>query len=101
LTLTLGQAADLSNKPTAQELAARVPELTLRTEPAHREAFVELGPAVQIEPAHWQLISESMRGWVDEHAAHASGLGARLIYIADASTPKDRGPDCDFALPLG
>jgi hypothetical protein len=28
------------------ELAARYPELTLRTEPAHDEAFVKLGPAL-------------------------------------------------------
>jgi DNA-binding transcriptional MerR regulator len=84
----------------AQELAARVPELTLRTEPAHREAFVQLGPAIQIEPAHWPVISESLQGWVEEHAAQPSGLGVRLIYIAGADTPKDQGPDGEFALPL-
>jgi DNA-binding transcriptional MerR regulator len=84
----------------AQELAARVPELTLRTEPAHQEAFVELGSGLQIEAAHWQLVSESIRGWVDEHSAEPSDLGARIVYLADASTPKGQGPDCDFALPL-
>jgi DNA-binding transcriptional MerR regulator len=84
----------------AQELAALAPELTLRAEPAHREAFVELGPGLQVEPAHWQLVSESMHGWVGEHTAQPSELGARIVYLADAGTPKDQGPDCDFALPL-
>lgn len=84
----------------ARELAALVPELTLRIEPAHREAFVELGPGLQIEPAHWHLISESMHAWVAEHAVQPGDLGVRLIYLANANTPKEQGPDCDFALPL-
>ena len=33
----------------AEELAAQFPELTLRVEPAHREAYVDLGPGEQIE----------------------------------------------------
>jgi hypothetical protein len=28
----------------AAEIAARFPDLTLRTEPAHQEAFIHLGP---------------------------------------------------------
>lgn len=84
----------------APELAAEVPELSLRTEPAHREAFIELGPGTQVEAAQWQLISESMHGWVEEHAARPSELGARITYVADAGTPRDRGPDCEFALPI-
>jgi DNA-binding transcriptional MerR regulator len=84
----------------APELAARVPELTLRTEPAHREAFVRLGPVIQIEPAHWQVISESLQSWVEEHAVRVGDLGVRLVYVAGPDTPKDRGPDGEFALPL-
>jgi hypothetical protein len=84
----------------AQELAAMVPELTLRTEPAHREACIHLGPGGEIEPAQWQLVSESMRAWVHEHAATMAELGARITYFADASTDRAAGPDCDFALPL-
>jgi hypothetical protein len=84
----------------AQELAARVPELTLRTEPAHREAFVQLGSVIQLEPAQWPVISESLQGWVEEHGAQASPLGVRLIYVANARTPEDRGPDGEFAVPL-
>ena len=36
---------------------ATFPELTLRTEPAHREAFVSLGQATQVSSAQWQLVS--------------------------------------------
>lgn len=84
----------------AEELAARVPRLTLRTEPAHREAVIELGLATRIEPAQWQLISESMRGWVEEHAVQPGDLGVRVVYRWDGSTAMEQGPDCDFAMPL-
>jgi len=85
----------------AQELAALVPELTLRTEPAHREAFLELGPALKVEEAHWPVISESLRGWVERNAAAPSALGLRLVYrFAPATTPREQGPDLEFALPL-
>jgi hypothetical protein len=33
----------------AEELAAQFPELTLRIEPAHREAYIDLGPGGQID----------------------------------------------------
>ncbi|MGA2927260.1 MAG: hypothetical protein ABSG43_14945 [Solirubrobacteraceae bacterium] len=35
----------------AEQLALDVPELVLRSEPAHREAFIHLGPGGQVEPA--------------------------------------------------
>jgi DNA-binding transcriptional MerR regulator len=84
----------------AEELAVEVPELVLRNEPAHREAFIHLGPGRQIEPAQWQLISQSMHGWVEEHAVQPSELGARITYLADPTTPEGQGPDCDFAIPI-
>jgi DNA-binding transcriptional MerR regulator len=84
----------------ADELAAQVGELTLRTEPAHREAFVHLGPAMQVEPARWPLISETLRGWVAEHREQPSSLGFRAIYVANDETPKEQGPDLDVAVPL-
>ena len=84
----------------AEELAGQYPELTLRTEPAHREAFVTLGYGTEITPAQWQLASESLHAWGEEHAARPSALGMRITYLA--STPPDttRGPECDFAVPL-
>ena len=84
----------------AEQLAVEVPELVLRNEPAHREAFIHLGPGGQIEPAQWQLISQSMQRWVEEHSAQPSQLGARITYLADPTTPENQGPDCDFAIPI-
>lgn len=84
----------------ADELAGGFPELTLRTEPAHREAFVALGRGLEMRPAQWQLVSESMRTWATEHAARPSALGMRITYIAGTPPDERRGPDCDFAVPL-
>lgn len=84
----------------AEQLAAEVPELGLRDEPAHREAFIHLGPGGQIEPAQWQLIAQSLHGWVQQHAAQPSELGARVTYLADPPTAENQGPDCDFAIPI-
>jgi hypothetical protein len=85
----------------AQELAAEYPELTLRTEPAHREAFVDLGYGTEVKPAQWQLVSESLHAWGEEHAARPSDLGVRITYLASTPLDTTRGPECDFALPLG
>lgn len=84
----------------AERLAGDVPELGLRIEPAHREAVIHLGPAVQIEPTQWQLISQSLQSWVQEHRVRPIDLGARMTYFADATVPEGHGPDCDFALPI-
>lgn len=83
----------------AEHLAAAVPGLTLRTEPAHREAFIHLGPG-PTEPAVWQLVSRSMRAWADENKVRPSELGTRITYLWDPATPEGQGPDCDFAIPL-
>jgi DNA-binding transcriptional MerR regulator len=83
----------------AEELAAQFPELSLRTEAAHREAFVSLGPG-QISPAQWQLVSESMRAWGDEHGARPSALGVRVTLLATPPITESSEPDCDFAVPI-
>jgi hypothetical protein len=85
----------------AQELAGQYPELTLRTEPAHCEAFVNLGPGAEVRPAQWQLVSESLHAWAEEHATRPSDLGVRVTYVASTPPEVARGPDCDFAVPLG
>ena len=46
-------------------LAGQYPELTLRTEPAHREAYVPI--PVGTSPAEWQLVSEALRAWAAKH----------------------------------
>src|SRR6202142_3688009 len=57
----------------AQELASHYPELSLRIEPAHREAYVELpndgilAGADGNEGVQWQLASEALHAWAEEH----------------------------------
>jgi DNA-binding transcriptional MerR regulator len=84
----------------AEALAEEVPELDLHTEPAHREAFVNLGPGGQISPAQWQMASDSLHAWAREHAAHPSDLGVRITYLASESVTDTSAPDCDFAVPI-
>ena len=87
----------------AELLASQVPELVLRDEPAHREAFIHLGPPPHPEPAQWPLITQSLLNWSQEQKPQPTLLGllgVRMTYFADATTPKSQGPDCDFALPF-
>jgi DNA-binding transcriptional MerR regulator len=91
----------------AKALASHYPELSLRTEPAHREAYVALpndalpagpggNPAVQ-----WQLASEALRAWADEHGINALNLGVRITYLASGPVTETSAPYCDFAVPFG
>ncbi len=84
----------------AEALAATVPELVLRTEPAHDEAFVRLGPAGQTTAAQWQLVSDSLRAWAEEHRAIPIDLGLRITYLASMPATKQSVADCDFAVPF-
>jgi DNA-binding transcriptional MerR regulator len=91
----------------AEELAAQFPELTLRVEPAHREAYVDLGPGGQISPAQWQLADESLRSWANaqglDQAQLSLGpedLGVRITYLASRPPHEATGPECDFAVPF-
>ena len=87
----------------AKELATRYPELTLRTEQAHEEAFIHLGAygaSPQLSGAQWQLVSESLRSWSTAEQRMPSDLGVRLTYIAvPPRTPESR-TEVDFAVPL-
>ncbi|HEY2551312.1 MAG TPA: MerR family DNA-binding transcriptional regulator [Streptosporangiaceae bacterium] len=83
------------------------PELTLRTEPAHREAFVPLsaGPA-GTAVSEWQLASEALRTWADEHGIAAGSValtpedpGIRITYLASQPVTETSTPYCDFAVP--
>jgi DNA-binding transcriptional MerR regulator len=84
----------------AEQLAIQVPELVLRDEPAHREAFIHLGDGGETEPARWQLVTQSLHSWGQERGVQPTELGARITYLADATVPEGQGPDCDFALPI-
>ena len=81
----------------AQALAARCPELTLRAEPAHQEAFVTIGDG-QLDGADWQVISRSLETWSEQkHDIRPAGLGLRITYL-----PSEAGQDTyqDFAFPF-
>lgn len=93
----------------AEGLAAQFPELTLRVEPAHREAYVDLGPARQISPAQWQLADEALRSWADAEGIHPNqkqlslapeDLGLRVTYLARRPVTETSVPECDVAVPF-
>jgi DNA-binding transcriptional MerR regulator len=68
----------------ARALAEGYPELTLRTEPAHTEAFATL-PA-GYGAVQWQLATESLEAWGQEQEQEREHEGERL-----ALTPEDLG----------
>jgi DNA-binding transcriptional MerR regulator len=84
----------------AAQLARQYPELNLRTEPAHREAFVSMGPGMEISAAQWQLVSESLHAWAEGQSIRPTDLGMRITYLAGNPPDETRGPDCDFAVPF-
>jgi len=84
----------------AAELAAGFPELSLRSEPAHEEAFVPLG-AVEVSATQWPLISDTLFAWAGEQHRQPSDLGVRITYLAEPPRTADSRPDLDFAVPLG
>ena len=82
----------------AEALVARCPELTLRAEPAHREAFVRIGDG-QIDGADWQVVSRSLEAWSEQQPEIIRGeLGLRITYL-----PSEMGSGSyqDFAVPFG
>jgi DNA-binding transcriptional MerR regulator len=94
----------------AHALAEHYPELTLRTEPAHREAFVALpaGPD-GISAVHFQPAVESLEAWKQEQGIEderltlkPEDLGLRITYLATGSVTATSVPDdyCDFAVPF-
>jgi DNA-binding transcriptional MerR regulator len=86
----------------AEALAARCPELTLRAEPAHQEAFVKIGDG-QIDGADFQVVSRSLEAWSEQQqrdvrlAIGMADLGLRITYL-----PSEVGQDTyqDFAIPF-
>ncbi len=97
----------------AKALASHYPELSLRTEPAHREAYVALpndaippgpggNPAIQ-----WQLVSETLQAWAADHGIDPEDLtlkpedlGMRITYLASEPVTETSAPYCDFAVPF-
>ena len=94
----------------APALAEHYPELTLRTEPAHREAFVALpvGPE-GTSAVHFQLAMEALQAWGQEQEQEHEGerlaltpedLGLRITYLATGPITQTSVPDCDVAVPF-
>ncbi len=81
----------------ATVIAVRFPDLTLRTEAAHQEAFIHL-EATQATSAQSAVLLEALLSWAGEHQRYPTG-GIRQVL---ASTPPPRGvrSDCDWVVPL-
>lgn len=83
----------------AAGIAARFPDLTLRTEPAHEEAFVRNEP-----PGPWTsgtqavVAIEALAAWASRRRRHPAG-GLRLVLVPNPASA-GAGPDGEFALPL-
>lgn len=81
----------------AEALAARCPELTLRAEAAHREAFVKIGDG-QIGSADWEVVSRSLEAWSERQPGiRPSDLGLRITYLPSEF---GQGTYQDFAVPF-
>ena len=85
----------------AGQLAASFPGLTLRTEPAHQEAYIHLGQD-PVTAAQSQLVSDSARAWAAEQQRQLSDLPLRVILLTTTApvTDASRHGGSDFALPL-
>jgi DNA-binding transcriptional MerR regulator len=84
----------------AGQLVASLPGLTLRTEPAHQEAYVHLDQ--DATAAQWQAAGDSALAWAAEQQRQPSDLGLRVTLLTTAAPMTDasiRGGS-DFALPL-
>ena len=81
----------------AAELAARFPELTLRIDPAHEEAFVRL-PTAEEAGRQWLPVLQAMESWGEAHYRQPAGAIRQLLLWP--RTSPGYGPECDFAVPL-
>ena len=84
----------------SESLAAGFPELSLRVEPAHREAFVNIGAGGETSSAQWPLITEALHSWGDEEEVQPCDLSIRITYLAPLPRTDDSTPDYDFAVPF-
>jgi DNA-binding transcriptional MerR regulator len=83
----------------AAEIAAGLPDLTLRTEPAHQEVFVR-----PEQPGRWssgteaEIAIESLLAWASEQQRRPSG-GVRVVLVPDPQS-RGAGPYSEFAVAL-
>jgi DNA-binding transcriptional MerR regulator len=82
----------------AAEIAASFPDLTLRTEPAHQEAFISLGrPGAGAGGAETEVAIEALLAWASEQQRQPSGV--RSVLVFDPAS-QEAGPDTEFAVAL-
>jgi DNA-binding transcriptional MerR regulator len=83
----------------AEEIAARFPDLTLRTEPAHQEAFVRPdAPGMGGGGAQAEIAIEALFAWTSEQHRQPSG-GVRSVLVFNPAN-QGAGPDTEFAVSL-
>jgi DNA-binding transcriptional MerR regulator len=81
----------------AGELAAQFPDLTLRTEPAHEEAFVDLGQAT-LGVAHLEPILQGLVAWISARERTPSGGLRQTLIFSPASGRQGTDLQWGFAL---
>lgn len=79
----------------AEQIAARFPDLVLRREPRHREAYVRLTKS-QPGPVHSIRALAALERWAAEHGESMAGA-PRTIFFADPTTARDSDPVLDIA----
>ena len=84
----------------AGQLAASFPGLTLRTEPAHQEAYVHLDQ--DADGGAVAALSDSVLAWAAEQQRQPSDLPLRVTLLTTTApvTDASRRGGSDFALPL-
>jgi DNA-binding transcriptional MerR regulator len=84
----------------AGQIAASLPGLTLRTEPAHQEVYVHLDQ--DATAAQWQAVGDSALAWALEQQRQPSDLGLRVTLLTTTApvTDASRRGGSDLALPL-
>ncbi len=93
----------------AEALASQNPDLALRVEPAHSEAYVVLPSDPDSSSPQWQLAMDALQNWAtaqgiddDELAIQPADLGLRFTYFAAEPITGNNVPDdySDFAAPF-
>ena len=84
----------------AERFAGELPNFTLRTEPAHQEAFVRLGKMRALEDGgiEAELALRALQAWAVEHRREPAA-GIRMVLIHNPANG-GAGPDREFAVPL-
>ena len=84
----------------ASQIAASFPGLTLRTEPAHQEAYVRVDQ--DLPAAQWQAVGDSASTWAAEQQRQPSDLGLRITLLTTTApvTGASKLGGSDFTLPL-